>query len=34
VTQKFKTKSGKTVSIKALKIEQKRVSVRFRSKKK
>ena len=34
VTLKFKTKSGKTISIKALKIEQKRVSVRIRSKKK
>ena len=34
VTVKFKTKSGKTVFFKALKIEQERVSVRFRSKKK
>jgi hypothetical protein len=34
VTLKFKTKSGKTVSFKALKIEQKKVSVRLRSKKK
>jgi hypothetical protein len=33
-TVKYKTKSGKTVSFKALKIEQKRVSVRLRSKKK
>jgi hypothetical protein len=34
VTLKFKTKSGKTVFIKALKIERKRVPVRSRSKKK
>ncbi len=34
VTVKFKTKTGKTVFFKALKIEQKRVSVRLRSKKK
>jgi hypothetical protein len=31
---KFKTKSGKTVSFKALKTEQKKVVVHFRSKKK
>jgi len=33
VTVKYKTKTGKTVFFKALKIEQKRVSVRLRSKK-
>jgi len=33
-TVKFKTKSGKTVFFKALKIVRKRVGVRFRAKKK
>ena len=33
-TVKFKTKSGKTVFFKALKIERKRVAVHFRAKKK
>jgi hypothetical protein len=33
-TVKFKTKSGKTVSFKALKIVRKKVAVHFRAKKK
>jgi hypothetical protein len=33
-TVKYKTKSGKTVSFKAVKTEQKRVAVHFRAKKK
>jgi hypothetical protein len=33
-TVKFKTKSGKTVFFKALKIERKKVAVHFRAKKK
>jgi hypothetical protein len=34
MTLKFKTKSGKTVFIKALKIERKKATVHFRAKKK